>query len=253
MIWKKSTSGSTKFPDANRRLFAPGAATLLRASLVRLAEIETIDDMETILFHAIEGSFLDQKRAKEYIDTFNDKIWEEDRDYESCEQLLTTLFRSLLDQLEAVEMELHPKSINPTGRVFVVHGRDLGIRDVVCRHLRGWALTPVVLADTAGSSQAIIELVEKHGRVDHAVCLLTADDVGGVRDGSLRPRARQNVIWEVGYFFGLLGRDRVSIIADEELELPSNILGLRPIVLSPAVNLGERLHADLKLAGTLRK
>lgn len=256
MFWRKlagqsTKEGAVKSTEANRLVFAPGAAKLLQVSLERVAEAESIDEMDTILFHAMEGTFADQSRAEEYVGVYSEKLAEDDRDYESCERLLITLLRSLLDQIEAAPPQYQTKQRPRTGKVFVVHGHDLKIRDQVCEILESFSLTPVILAETAGSSQTIIELVEKHGGVDHAVCLLTADDVGGSRSGSLRPRARQNVIWEIGYFFGLLGRNQVSIVADEDVELPSNILGLRPIMLTATTNLKERLKADFNLAGTL--
>jgi predicted nucleotide-binding protein len=59
-----------------------------------------------------------------------------------------------------------------------------------------------------------------------AVVLLTPDDVGDAKDGDARPRARQNVILELGYFIGRLGRSRVCALKVGDIELPSDILGI---------------------------
>lgn len=252
MFWKK-TASATSAQQADKRVYATGAAKLLQISIARVREAETSEDISTIFVHALESVFVDQSRAQEYVDAYGGKLWEDDREFEDDVRLIVTLFQSFLDQIEASEFVAEPSSPSRTGKVFVVHGHDLHLRDEVCRVIESLSLVPVVLADTAGSSQTIIELIEKHGRVDHAVCLLTADDIGGARDGELRSRARQNVIWEVGYFFGVLGRNRVSIVSDSNVELPSNILGLRPIMRSDQSSLAERLKADLKLAGTLQR
>jgi len=45
----------------------------------------------------------------------------------------------------------------------------------------------------------------------------------------LNPRARQNVIFELGYFFAKLGRDRVICIYKNGVEIPSDIKGMNPI------------------------
>jgi len=56
--------------------------------------------------------------------------------------------------------------------------------------------------------------------------LLTPDDVGAPAGGELHPRARQNVILELGYFIGRLGRAKVCALKAGDLELPSDILGI---------------------------
>jgi predicted nucleotide-binding protein len=55
---------------------------------------------------------------------------------------------------------------------------------------------------------------------------LTPDDSGALADGKIQPRARQNVILELGYFMGSLGRDRVCCLSTSNIELPSDILGI---------------------------
>ena len=51
------------------------------------------------------------------------------------------------------------------------------------------------------------------------------DDEGRVNGGTLKPRARQNVLLELGYFIGLLGRERVCALKRGNIELPSDIGG----------------------------
>ena len=108
--------------------------------------------------------------------------------------------------------ETHKDAIN-TDKVFVVHGRDDGTKQTIARFLETLGLKPVVLHEQANIGRTIIEKFEEHAQVGFAVVLLTPDDVGAFRDdkNKQKPRARQNVIFEFGYFIGKLGRKRVSL------------------------------------------
>jgi hypothetical protein len=57
--------------------------------------------------------------------------------------------------------------------------------------------------------------------------LLTGDDEGGTKASfDRRPRGRQNGFLNSASFFGKLGRDRVAVLLDGEVEKPSDIAGL---------------------------
>ena len=63
--------------------------------------------------------------------------------------------------------------------------------------------------------------------VAFAIVLVTPDDEGRLRgDGVLNARARQNVIWEWGYFVGRFGRGNVCALSSPGVELPSNLDGV---------------------------
>lgn len=114
-----------------------------------------------------------------------------------------------------------------SSKVFVVHGHNQGPREAVARFLERINLEPIVLHEQPNSGQTIIEKFEKNSAdVSFAIILLTDDDVGGAGVDALQPRARQNVILELGYFIGKLGRDRVCAIRSGDIELPSDILGI---------------------------
>ncbi len=95
----------------------------------------------------------------------------------------------------------------------------------------------------------VIEKFESHaGAAAFAVVLLTADDRGGQED-ELRPRARQNVIFELGYFIGQLGRSRVAVLYSDGVELPSDMNG---VLYTPADKAGAwrlKLAREMKAAG----
>jgi predicted nucleotide-binding protein len=136
-----------------------------------------------------------------------------------------------------------------SGKVFVVHGHDEGVREAVARFISSLGLTPIILHEQAGQSKTVIEKLEHHGDVAYAIVLLTPDDVGGTNREDLRPRARQNVVLELGYFMGRLRRERVCAIHRGDIELPSDYMGVVYIPYDRGG--GWRLHLakELREAG----
>jgi predicted nucleotide-binding protein len=116
-----------------------------------------------------------------------------------------------------------------TREVFVVHGHDGEAKESVARFLEKLGLTAVILHEQANEGRTLIEKFETRSRgVAFAVILLTPDDLGRAADGppDLHPRARQNVILELGYFMGRLGRTRVCALYKGEVDLPSDFQGI---------------------------
>lgn len=152
-----------------------------------------------------------------------------------------------------------PKLENGSGnrtirnRVFVVHGRDEEAKAIVARFLENCNLIPIILHEQADRGRTIIEKFEQEADVHFAVVLLTPDDRGGIKyasdeqtHASLKDRARQNVVFELGYFLGRLGRGNVCALLRGPVELPSDINGV--IYTSMAADDGWKL----KLAKELR-
>ncbi|WP_378081825.1 TIR domain-containing protein [Aeromonas bestiarum] len=111
-------------------------------------------------------------------------------------------------------------------KVFIVHGHDEGARETVARFLERIGLEAVILHEQANQGRTVIEKIIAHGDVGFAVVLLTPDDEGCVKDGIPEPRARQNVLLELGYFIGSLGRDKVCALKRGTLEIPSDFAGV---------------------------
>jgi predicted nucleotide-binding protein len=138
-------------------------------------------------------------------------------------------------------------------RLFIVHGHDEATKWEVKNFLQNrlHLPEPVVLHEQANRGRTIIEKFEEHAEgVDGAVVLLTPDDHWRSEgsDDELR-RARQNVIFELGYFFGRFERrsGRVLLLYKGLLDLPSDIAGIIYIDISNGVEAaGEHIRRELQ-------
>ena len=136
-------------------------------------------------------------------------------------------------------------------KVFLVHGHDESARETTARFLENLDLEPVILHEQPSGGRTIIEKVEQYSEVAFAVVLLTPDDVGAKREPepALAPRARQNVILELGYFLGKLGRKHVAAITKDTVEKPSDYDGVVYIQMDAAGAWKLQLAREMKAAG----
>jgi len=160
----------------------------------------------------------------------------------SLEERLGEVGVPILGSLSEMPAELSRK-------VFVVHGQDTGAREAVARFLERTGFEPIVLHEQPNQGRTIIEKFEEHSAVGFAVVLLTPDDLGGIAGGAMQPRARQNVILELGYFIGRLGRDKVCALKSGDLELPSDIFGVVWTPLDAGGGWKVSLARELQAAG----
>ncbi|QNN24320.1 nucleotide-binding protein [Planctomycetales bacterium ZRK34] len=114
-------------------------------------------------------------------------------------------------------------------KVFIVHGHDDGLKNEVARMLEKLDINAIILHEQANKGATTIEKLETNAAdVDFAIVLLTPDDMGysvSKGEGSKQPRARQNVVLELGFFYGMLGRSKVCAIIKGDIEQPSDYLG----------------------------
>ena len=138
-----------------------------------------------------------------------------------------------------------------TNEIFIVHGRDNETKETVARFLEHLDLEPVILHEQPSQGRTIIEKFERHARVGFAIALLTPDDVGALQEDArnLKPRARQNVIFEFGYFIGRLGRNRVCALTKGDVEIPSDYDGVVYIPLDDVGGWKMKLVKEFKGAG----
>jgi predicted nucleotide-binding protein len=136
-------------------------------------------------------------------------------------------------------------------KVFVVHGHDDAIRETVARFLERLDVEAIILHEKPSEGRTVIEKLEHYADADFAVVLLTPDDLGSSKTekNDLRERARQNVILELGYFVGRLGRKNVCALYKGSVELPSDYLGVVYVALDEAGAWRLHLARELKSNG----
>ena len=136
--------------------------------------------------------------------------------------------------------------------VFIVHGHDDEAKETVARFVENFGIEATILHERANRGQTIPEKFEEHAsETGFAIILLTPDDVGaskGARD-KLKPRARQNVVLELGYFWGSLGRGRVCVLHKGGVELPSDMQGLLYVPMNSPDEWQLPLAREMKQAG----
>lgn len=147
-----------------------------------------------------------------------------------------TLLKQAISTLESEvqEAELHPvaadnNSCNASDcrKVFVVHGRDEELKNAVARFLNKIELQEVILHEKPNLGRHILtKFQDEAADVAFAVVLMTPDDLGGLVESELATRARQNVVFELGFFIGKLGPQRVVALVKGEIERPSDFDGI---------------------------
>jgi len=113
--------------------------------------------------------------------------------------------------------------------IFIVHGSDTLRAEAVARTVeRATGRETIILREQANLGRTLIEKFEDHAaQASYAIIILTPDDQGSrARETQTRPRARQNVIFEMGYFFGVIGRRNVSVLLHPGVEKPSDTDGI---------------------------
>lgn len=163
-------------------------------------------------------------------------FFDNQQDLIRCKEGLKTAKGLLAEILEDFEQEDSSASTNTTpinNNVFIVHGHQCDLKYQISNLLRKIGLNPIILHEQPDSGITIIEKLEEYSsKACAAVILFTPDDFGNVKNEEERKaRARQNVVFEAGYFMGLLGRNKtVIIISDDSIELPGDLSG---VVYSP--------------------
>ena len=134
---------------------------------------------------------------------------------------------------------------------FIVHGHNDAILQSVARFIESIDVKPIILFEQAGKGQTIIEKLESNSSVSFSIVLLTPDDLGKLASSTEepKPRARQNVIFELGFFIGVLGRSHVCALYDENVELPSDYRGVEYVKIDAEGAWKLKLAKEMKEAG----
>ena len=177
---------------------------------------------------------------KKFLDiNFSSFIWGDSREEETrlsvgaCREGLLAckaIFEIYLEDMEdAKDTNTQGKTIKSEvlSKIFIVHGHDGELKESVARIIEKQKIEAIILSEQANRGRTVIEKFENYSDVGGAICLFTADDLGRAKNESTdNTRARQNVVLETGYFMGKLGRDHVVILADDGIEMPSDLSGV---------------------------
>ena len=167
------------------------------------------------------------------------------------QSLLDEVDRFWEDDMPAQVPMTAKASIEPNDKdVFVVHGRNQEVLKSVMVFLKNLGLNPIILSEQPGKGRSIIKKFEDHAQVKYAIALLTPDDkaVLNKSTGKKKLRARQNVIFEMGFFVGSLGRERLAALRLGEVEIPSDYVGVEYIKLDERT-WKRKLYKELREAG----
>ncbi|MDQ7967738.1 nucleotide-binding protein [Pseudomonas plecoglossicida] len=140
-----------------------------------------------------------------------------------------------------------PQKLN--SKIFIVHGHDEVAKLTVARFIEQVGLHPIILHEQASSSRTIIEKIEGEGDVGFAIVLYTPCDSGSKIGSEHKLRARQNVVFEHGYFIGRLGRSKVAALVKGSLETPNDISGVVYIDLDERGGWKIDIAKELRAAG----
>jgi len=164
-------------------------------------------------------------------------LYEEIESFKSNVKNKINNLQSLLKRVELLKSEIGKESIKGEkmneynyndSDIFIVHGHNNEIKESVARLLENQNLNPIILHEKPNQGRTIIEKFEHNTQnTGFAVILLTDDDKGKAKsDLKLKMRPRQNVVLELGYFIGKLGRSRICPLYTKGVELPNDFSGV---------------------------
>jgi predicted nucleotide-binding protein len=148
----------------------------------------------------------------------------------------------------ALQHEL--ESCRDQTKIFIVHGHEGESKQEVARFIEKIGFEAIVLHERPNQGRTIItKFREEAAGAGFAVVLMTPDDEGKSKDLSeLKPRARQNVVFELGFFIGNLGASNVAALVKGDIERPSDFDGVVYISLDGG-DWRMALARELKAAG----
>jgi predicted nucleotide-binding protein len=166
---------------------------------------------------------------------------------------MADLYEKKIERL--VEKRRTIEYIKPIDRkVFIVHGQAEAIKLELKSILTNLKIEPVILSEMPDNGRTVIEKFENYARFcAFAYVIITPDDFVENKKKKYF-QGRPNVLFELGWFSGRFGRDKVRILRQKDTDLPSDLSGL------VTVNFNERLEevyrsiaADLQQAGIIDK
>jgi predicted nucleotide-binding protein len=202
-------------------------------------------------FDIADNEYLKEYEKAEYT-VWSDLVKERKKDI----QRQISVFESIIERLSLIptnikdKIEIKEKKTS-TNKIFIVHGHNNEIKQTVARTITKLKLEPIILHEQIEQGRTIIEKFEKNSSdVNFAIILLTADDEGKAKiETDFKIRARQNVVFEMGYFLGKLGREKVFLLLENGVDKPSDLDGIAYVPIDNADGWKLKLVKELKAAG----
>jgi hypothetical protein len=157
---------------------------------------------------------------------------------------------SPVDQTSPPEAVASRKVFVASRKVFLVHGRDENAKNEVALFLRKIGLEDIVLHQRPNRGRNLLTKFQEDAEgSSFAVILMTRDDDGGLAGGPQQKRARQNVVFELGFFIGKFDTPRVAALIVPGVEKPSDFDGICWREFGHGTNWKNELARELKEAG----
>jgi predicted nucleotide-binding protein len=152
--------------------------------------------------------------------------------------------------LASAPIDAAPAITPDLSKIFVVHGHEGAPKAEVARFIEKLGFEAIILHERPNKGRALItKFREESAGAGFAVVLMTPDDVGKAKDAAdLKSRARQNVVFELGFFIGKLGPEHVIAVVKGDVELPSDYDGVVYISLDKE-DWRTKLGGELDAAG----
>lgn len=171
--------------------------------------------------------------------------------YEKCTKDITSL---VLNEVKADFSTSSSKKLNDIQNVdlkeiFIVHGRDNAAKSEVARFVERRGFSAIILHEQPSLGKTLIEKIEAQTNVGFAIILYTPCDKGGLKGNGNKSRARQNVVFEHGYFVAKLTREKVCALVKGDIEIPTDLDGIVYTPLDDLQAWHKKVAIELRNAG----
>lgn len=176
----------------------------------------------------------------------------------SGQNKMLNLFKTMIEEIKLFDTvdtsENKTLKVTSKKKVFIVHGHDEEMKQAVARAVEKLELEAVILHEKSNEGRSIIQKLEDLSKVSFVIVLLSGDDMAYEKTNkpeTARPRARQNVVFELGYFIGSLDRKHVMALfrEDKDFEIPTDYSGIIFEPYDPSGKWKFTLVRELKSCG----
>ena len=150
------------------------------------------------------------------------------------------------EKAQEIETDNEQIFVKPMGnKVFIIHGHNTEILKELKKNLEKSGIEPIVLSEKPDDGKTVIEKFEHYARYSSfAFVIMTKDDfVENNAEPEPYYQGRPNVLLELGWFYGRYGRDRVMILKEKGVKMPSDLNGIITHDLSEGM---EKIKEDIR-------